>query len=56
MSSVNEDGAITVDEGTVFDDPAELFDNVCERIQSLIVKNVSREFFNGLKAYVKKYV
>ncbi|CAB4385024.1 unnamed protein product [Rhizophagus irregularis] len=53
-SSVNVDGAITVDEGTVFDDPAELFDNICERIQSLIVKNVSREFFNGLKAYVKK--
>ncbi|RIA95802.1 TIP-1 family-domain-containing protein [Glomus cerebriforme] len=53
-SSTHEDGAITVDEGTVFDDPAELFDNACERIQSLIVKNVSREFFNGLKAYIKK--
>ncbi|CAI2172787.1 4940_t:CDS:10 [Funneliformis geosporum] len=53
-SSAHVDEEITVDEGTVFDDPAELFDNVCERIQSLIVKNVSREFLNGLKTYSKK--
>ena len=46
---------ITVDEGTVFDDPASLFDSSFERIQAIIVKNVSKEFLTGLKAYSKKY-
>ncbi|CAJ0757137.1 5599_t:CDS:10 [Entrophospora sp. SA101] len=44
---------ITVDEGTVFDDPAGLFDHSFERIQAIIVKNVSKEFLNGLKVYSK---
>ncbi|RHZ68896.1 hypothetical protein Glove_292g60 [Diversispora epigaea] len=45
---------ITVDEGTVFDEPAGLFDSSCERIHALIIKNVSKEFINGLKTYTKK--
>ncbi|CAG8765469.1 8807_t:CDS:10, partial [Dentiscutata erythropus] len=52
-SSVHQE-QITVDEGTVFDDPAGLFDSSCEKIQSLIIKNVSKGFFNGLKAYYRK--
>lgn len=56
-SSANkvEEEQITVDEGTVFDDPAGLFDHSFERIQTIIVKNVSEEFLDGLKAYSKKY-
>ncbi|CAG8770430.1 3508_t:CDS:10 [Cetraspora pellucida] len=53
-SSVNKEVQITVDEGTVFDDPAGSFDSSCEKIQSLIIKNVSKGFFNGLKAYFRK--
>ncbi|CAG8509707.1 10931_t:CDS:10, partial [Dentiscutata heterogama] len=53
-SSVRQEEQITVDEGTVFDDPAGLFDSSCEKIQSLIIKNVSKGFFNGLKAYYRK--
>ncbi|KAG9295333.1 hypothetical protein G9A89_013362 [Geosiphon pyriformis] len=43
-----------IDYGTIFDDTADTFDNLCERIQVLIVKNVSKEFISGLKAYNKK--
>ncbi|CAG8435099.1 3053_t:CDS:10 [Scutellospora calospora] len=53
-SSVHKEELITVDEGTVFDDPAGLFDSSCEKIQLLIIKNVSKGFFNGSKAYYRK--
>ncbi|CAG8727016.1 937_t:CDS:2, partial [Acaulospora morrowiae] len=53
-SSAHVEEPITVDEGTVFDDPASLFDGSCKRIQALIIKNISREFIDGLKAYTKK--
>ncbi|CAG8496333.1 5609_t:CDS:10 [Ambispora gerdemannii] len=43
-----------VDDGTIFDDAADTYDDLCDRIQILMVKIVSKEFINGLKAYSKK--
>jgi len=41
-------------DGTIFDGSAEPYDRLIERVERIIVRNVSREFTNEAKAYNRK--
>lgn len=59
MHSENEDSEAEdepdkkLDEnGTIFDEPIRGFTQLSKRIQDLIIRNVTKEFFSGMKPYI----